>query len=429
MFWFNNNKKNPEDVLSSINKKWEDIALKTESIDVKKLSKNIYKVYKELGYKKPELIFYDSPYLIWEYIINLAFENLSLENKKSLEKFLRKKLKKVESGFLKDLICQIVNIFKTPLEEELGTSLNTKINNFFLHEFQENNAKETQIQLNNFQFELGLNQIVAQLESELNNQLLINTLNKIRLEISNDNLKNALEKIAISLQTNKSIKFLNNLSNLLAKSLFSRYCIKPELWTLEAIKIEFSKTRGESFLSNKKWKLFQNIVENSGWILPFENICFISNRPVEININKQYHLHAEGKLALKFRDEKGFYGYEGVNLPEKYGKLKPEDWKSKWLLEEENTELRRVLIQGLGYDKIAAELHAEEIDSWREYTILRFNDIIDDIDKQPVCLLKMTCPSTEFIHALRIPPDFNSAREAIQWINWGVDPEDIAIAS
>lgn len=36
----------------------------------------------------------------------------------------------------------------------------------------------------------------------------------------------------------------------------------------------------------------------------------------------------------------------------------------------------------------------------------------------------MTCPSTEFIHILRVPPDTQSAREAICWVNWGIDPEE-----
>ena len=44
-------------------------------------------------------------------------------------------------------------------------------------------------------------------------------------------------------------------------------------------------------------------------------------------------------------------------------------------------------------------------------------------------LLKMTCPITGFIHFLRVPPDINSARTAITWINWGIDPEDFAVQS
>lgn len=34
-----------------------------------------------------------------------------------------------------------------------------------------------------------------------------------------------------------------------------------------------------------------------------------------------------------------------------------------------------------------------------------------------------------FIHALRIPPDFTSAIEAVRWVNWGIDPDDIIMAS
>lgn len=38
----------------------------------------------------------------------------------------------------------------------------------------------------------------------------------------------------------------------------------------------------------------------------------------------------------------------------------------------------------------------------------------------------MTCPSTNNIHILRVPPNLNSAKEAIRWVNWDIDPEDFA---
>nr|WP_226582714.1 hypothetical protein [Microseira wollei] len=49
------------------------------------------------------------------------------------------------------------------------------------------------------------------------------------------------------------------------------------------------------------------------------------------------------------------------------------------------------------------------------------------VDVEPIYLLKMTCPSTGFIHALRVPPSMKSAREAIRWVNWGIDPEEFAV--
>jgi hypothetical protein len=85
--------------------------------------------------------------------------------------------------------------------------------------------------------------------------------------------------------------------------------------------------------------------------------------------------------------------------------------------------VRRLLIQEIGYDRICSELQATQLDSEQEYTLLR----IDDADVEPMYLLKMTCPSTRFIHALRVPPNISSAREAIRWVNWGIDPLEFAV--
>jgi hypothetical protein len=99
--------------------------------------------------------------------------------------------------------------------------------------------------------------------------------------------------------------------------------------------------------------------------------------------------------------------------------LYPREWQAQWVLEEENAEVRRVLIQEIGYERICQELQVQQLDSWQEYTLLKI-DI--DMDEEPIYLLKMTCPSTERIHILRVPPDMKSAREAICWVNWGIDP-------
>ena len=111
-------------------------------------------------------------------------------------------------------------------------------------------------------------------------------------------------------------------------------------------------------------------------------------------------------------------------MPEKYGKVPQNQWRSEWLLSEKNALLRRTLIQGIGYIKICQDLKSILLDSWREYELIKINQ---DIDMEPVILLKMVCPSTNQIYILRVRPDFTSAREAIRWVNWGIDPEDFAI--
>ncbi|MEG4082848.1 hypothetical protein [Microcoleus sp. POL10_C6] len=74
-------------------------------------------------------------------------------------------------------------------------------------------------------------------------------------------------------------------------------------------------------------------------------------------------------------------------------------------------------------------MQATELDCWQEYTLLRIDADIDGFDpanfdpdddvpeKEAIYLLKMTCPSTGFIHPLLVPPEMQSARGAIRWVN------------
>nr|WP_293349915.1 MULTISPECIES: hypothetical protein [unclassified Microcoleus] len=160
-----------------------------------------------------------------------------------------------------------------------------------------------------------------------------------------------------------------------------------------------------------------------GWIFAFDDVCYACDRPLKLSLDSEDRLHAEGESAIEFTDGYKIYSYHGVTLPEKYGQIHPNQWEARWLLEEENAELRRVLIQGIGYARICSELQAVELDSWQEYTLLK----IDNADVEPIYLLKMTCPSTGFIHALRVPPDMQSAREAIRWVNWDIDYEEFSV--
>ncbi|MBD1901336.1 GGDEF domain-containing protein [Trichocoleus sp. DQ-A3] len=163
----------------------------------------------------------------------------------------------------------------------------------------------------------------------------------------------------------------------------------------------------------------------AGWTWRyFDTQNIVSERPIKISFDSQNRLHAEGEPAIQFADGYNFYSYHGVTLPEEYGKLHPSQWQAQWLLEEDNAELRQVLIQGIGYSRICQELQATKLDFWQEYTLLKIDN---KLDVEPIYLLKMTCPSTGHIHALRVPPNMKSAREAIRWVNWGIDPEEFSV--
>lgn len=200
--------------------------------------------------------------------------------------------------------------------------------------------------------------------------------------------------------------------------------ISPNEWIRDvAMWSDYLTSIQKCTYDRSKWQILQDLVTHCGCIFPFEKICIVCDRPTVLNHDDRWRLHGEGKPAIQFADGYSLYAYHGVMLPEAY-QISPQHWRSEWLLREKNAELRRVLIQGIGYDRLCQELQAEVLDTWREYTLL---NIEADIDTEPICLLKMTCPSTAHIHALRVPPYTTSARTAIRWVNWDTDPEEFVL--
>jgi leucine-rich repeat protein SHOC2 len=129
----------------------------------------------------------------------------------------------------------------------------------------------------------------------------------------------------------------------------------------------------------------------------------------------------------------------GANLPRRYW-TKFSDWQPEWLLDENNAEIRRIIIEQVGYERICTELGASTVDTWREYTLLKTDNIeavydgnyyydYDEppTDWEPMVLLKMTCPSTEHVHILRVPPEMTSAEAAVTWVNHGIHPDKFAV--
>ncbi|MBD2183151.1 hypothetical protein H6S82_14790 [Planktothrix sp. FACHB-1355] len=253
---------------------------------------------------------------------------------------------------------------------------------------------------------------------EIENQLWEKLIRQLSHEINSYIIDELQEKFFNILDNQIGRELANNLPNL-------GYCIIPEDWAPEASYVDFCLSVLNLNCSYKsEWLLFQEINKNCGIIFPYEELVMVCDRPRILSFDNQHRLHAEGAPAIQFADGYSLYAYHGVPLPEKYGKVHPNNWQSAWLLEEENAELRRVLIQAIGYEKIASELGATELDSFQEYSLLKINT---DVDIEPIYMLKMTCPSTGYIHILRVPPDLKSAREAICWVNWGVDPEEFGV--
>ena len=94
------------------------------------------------------------------------------------------------------------------------------------------------------------------------------------------------------------------------------------------------------------------------------------------------------------------------------------------ILNTENVELRRVLIERLGYEKFLQQVggvirHTDrDAGGERQLICVAFED------DEPLMVLRVTCPSTGHIHLLRVPPDMRTCHQAAAWIAGFDNPDD-----
>jgi len=94
------------------------------------------------------------------------------------------------------------------------------------------------------------------------------------------------------------------------------------------------------------------------------------------------------------------------------------------ILNTENVELRRILIERLGYDKLLEQVGGLIRDRDRDAGGERHLVSVPLEDDEPLMLLKVSCPSTGHLHVLRVPPHMRSCRQAAAWVAGFDNPDD-----
>lgn len=424
--------------------KWKAISLQTHPLNIYKARSTVRSVYDLMGKNDPKLLYFKSPYHLKRTIFEKSPQVLAEELGAPL---LMMPFSFDLLGEIRDQLTENCWIF---LQEEWEKSE------------QENQRlwipitaifQQLQAEINLYEWQ-RLNQLQDELRQQLTQSLWNYQTEKLRKDVLQTIGGELLLEIGELFWGNIAEPLWKNIAEPLLNSTLSsplfeeikedfQKSIDPWLHLVDGIGFGYSILRPTIDASytalidycinvlhchshREKWTALQSLVYDCGWIIPFEKTCVICDRPTELHFDPQSRLHAEGHPAMLFNDNYGIYAYQGVILPEKYGRLHPHQWQSYWLLTETNAELRRVLIQGIGYGRICQELNAVTLDIWREYTLLRIDQ---EVDIEPIFLLKMTCPSTGHIHVIRVPPEMRSAREAIRWVNWGTDPDEFSIAT
>jgi hypothetical protein len=389
-----------EDLIPVYQDKWKQIILSTERIDRDAAIDAVKQAYALMNLPEPEIFFYES-------LRAIGFEDKNFLDKHQIfgVDFTSKLVISIESHICNQISKQI----KLELQEDLFWKFHT-LDDLGNISFQITRDADAHLCIELYKYQMNeyksvadsLNIVIDDYKDKFIDLLMLidNYYPEIVQKVSDN-------EIFLNLIFGNDYKFIDPL-------LWGSYCSFCD-YCINVINCEYDQ---------KEWELLQSVAINWGWVLPLEKQVIICEKPLKYSFDSNYNLHAEGEAAVEFADGHSIYAYHGAVIPEKYGKLHPKDWKPQWLLEEDNAELRRVLIQGIGYARIIEELQATELDSYQEYTLLKIDS---EVDVEPIYLLKMICPSTGHIHALRVPPNTESAYAAITWVNSDIPPEDFAI--
>ena len=137
--------------------------------------------------------------------------------------------------------------------------------------------------------------------------------------------------------------------------------------------------------------------------------------PESLRVNSWIDLAGTGICALPASCDGANLRWRGVPIDARIA-FQPETITSQEVLESRNVELRRVLLERMGYEAFLQQTQAQELDRDRdpggERRLLR---VPIPNDEALVCL-SVFCPSTGRQYMLRVPPTTRTCRQAAAWI-------------
>jgi hypothetical protein len=157
------------------------------------------------------------------------------------------------------------------------------------------------------------------------------------------------------------------------------------------------------------------LAQHAGWFLPHENICWVSERHCSLKRDEQGRLHSLNSPAIEYPDGWKIYAVHGVRVPESII-ISPETITIKDIEDQDNVEVKRVMIDQYGPDKYLVDSGAQLIHK-DAYGELYKKGVKGD---EPIVMVKVInstpeSDGTSNNYYLRVPPDTKTARAAVAW--------------
>jgi hypothetical protein len=161
--------------------------------------------------------------------------------------------------------------------------------------------------------------------------------------------------------------------------------------------------------------LLINVAKSCSGCVFTEQIAYMCERPHTIKKDEFKRFHNETGPALAY-DDWSLWAWRGVQVP-RFVVETPHEITTEKVLKESNQEVRRVMLERFGYDKLLTELGATTLDTSKWGTLLstdKLKTYLEGEDEEARFVL-VTDPSTSRRYALRVDPSCTTAHAAVAW--------------
>lgn len=174
-----------------------------------------------------------------------------------------------------------------------------------------------------------------------------------------------------------------------------------------------------------------NYGKNSGWAIPYEEVAICAERHDRIKFDDSHRPHSLDGPAISYPEGYQIYALNGIRVPRKLV-MDPQSITAQEVIEEDNQEVRSLMLEQMGMDKFLKDVEAEVVDSDPEYGTLykfEFQDPSNMSEWQRignqirVVQVKNSTPEPDGTckdYFLMIPPDdiqpeIKTAQQAVAW--------------
>ncbi len=148
----------------------------------------------------------------------------------------------------------------------------------------------------------------------------------------------------------------------------------------------------------------------------------LTRLPDDLEVDSWIDIGGSGLRELPGRLDHVAVRWRGVSVPRRVV-FAPETLTAEEIFAERNAEIRRVMMERYGYERLieapTVELLDRDRDAGGERRLLRV-PLPDDED---LVLVAVTCPSTGHQFVLRVPPAMTTCRQAVAWTAGFDDPD------